>query len=53
MQTNESAKVNKPKSEYHGQAGRVIAVDGDKVTVKLDLVDEPVTFKQSELIYLG
>lgn len=53
MQVNNSVKVNKPKSPFHGQAGRVVSVEGDKNEVKLDLVDEVQTFKDSELEFLG
>lgn len=51
MQVNDQVKVT--QGAFTGNAGLVVAVSGDDVTVKLDLFDKPEIFGAADLQFLG
>lgn len=52
MQVWNSVKVKTESDPHFGEVGVVRAINGDKITVKLDLVDEVVGFDVADLVQL-
>jgi hypothetical protein len=52
MQVWDSVKVKEGVSQHEGEAGVVREIKGEKVTVKLDLVEGVVGFDLAELVQL-